>query len=283
MKYLPTFNVLLIVVQTIAAVQLDQLQQPRFVKVRRNLSNDAGSSETQHSLERRIPPEFPKGIEKTIDEVEELSRHSGSQSKVLPDSQHLAGSRETIGKVDPMYHFQPNTYKASMHTFDPSSSIGERFNLAPPYTRPNLASETKSAVHENRLSVHDQQLENRAQALTVHREAIDEGMTNILTYDERLKSIEKALKKNKYMKWSRRLASKGAILALMAATVISAGTSLSYQSSSSKNFTDMANRIQAQQGEINKLRELNEQQGGAMVGQGVAATTGRGTSDGEIV
>ena len=53
MKLLPTFSVLLIAVQMIAAVQLDQLQQPRFVKVRRNLSNDAGSSETQRSLKRR--------------------------------------------------------------------------------------------------------------------------------------------------------------------------------------------------------------------------------------
>lgn len=60
MKLLPTFNVLLIAVQMIAAVQLDQLQQPRFVKVRRNLSNDAGSSETQHSLERRLEENFCK-------------------------------------------------------------------------------------------------------------------------------------------------------------------------------------------------------------------------------
>lgn len=60
MKLLPTFSVLLIAVQMIAAVQLDQLQQPRFVKVRRNLSNDAGSSETQRSLKRRGIQEFRK-------------------------------------------------------------------------------------------------------------------------------------------------------------------------------------------------------------------------------
>ncbi|SAM59888.1 uncharacterized protein UBRO_01021 [Ustilago bromivora] len=285
MKLLPTFSVLLIAVQTIAAVQLDQLQQPRFVKVRRNLSNDAGSSETQRSLERRLAPELPKGVEEIVNKFEKLSSHSESQSKMLSDSQHLAGSPEKTGaREDPTHYFRPSWQTASMHSWHPSSSIGEHFNLAPPSTRPSLASETWPAVHENWISLHDQQLENHAQALTVHKEAIEQGTANILTHDQRLKSVEEALEENKKdMKGDRRGMSKGVVLGLGTATLAAGGTSIYYQQSSSKTIADMADRIQAQQGEINRLKALNGQQGGAMLGQGVAGTTGRGTSDGGLV
>ncbi|KAJ1586940.1 hypothetical protein NDA12_004332 [Ustilago hordei] len=250
MKLLPTFNVLLIAVQMIAAVQLDQLQQPRFVKVRRNLSNDAGSSETQHSLERRLGSELTGRVAKATSEFEKL----GSQSKKLPDLSHLADSQ---GK------------------------ISEHNNLATP-------SNNWPYIHENMLGSHNYQLEQHSEAISNHRNKIEESMASILKHDERLKSVEEALKENKEkMKGDRSGgASNGVLWALAAgtvATVATAGTGIYFQHASSKTMADMADRIQAQQAEINRIKALNGQQGGAMQGQGVAGTTGRGTFDGGLV
>ncbi|SPC63629.1 uncharacterized protein UHOD_01021 [Ustilago sp. UG-2017b] len=284
MKLLPTFSVLLIAVQMIAAVQLDQLQQPRFVKVRRNLSNDAGSSETQRSLKRRNLPELATKAKEAFTKVGRLGGRGGSQSEVLSDLQHLAGSSEKIGaRENPTNYLHPYGQTASMHTWGPSSSTSEHFHLAPPSTHPSLASEASPADHGEWLTAHRQQLKAHAQALIQHRDAIDEGTANIATHNERLKSVEEALKENKKMKGDRSGISNKVAWVLGTGTLAATGTSIYYQRSSSKTIADMADRIQAQQGEINRFKALNGQQGGAMQGQGVAGTTGRGTSDGGLV
>ncbi|KAJ1032302.1 hypothetical protein NDA18_001791 [Ustilago nuda] len=245
MKLFPTFSVLLIAAQMIAAVQLDQLQQPRFVKVRRNLSNDAGSSETQRSVERRNAPEFGRKFEGL-----------GSQSKKVSDLGHLADSQ---GKID------------------------ERYNVATPSTHPNPASKIWPNAHENMLKSHAYQLEQHSNAILNHKGFIEEGTANIIKHDERLESIEKALKENNEKMNRSRAVFNGVLWTLAAATVATTGTSLYLQHSSSGTMAHMANLIQEQQREINRIKALSGQQGGAMQGQGVAGTTGRGTYDGGLV
>ncbi|SOV01404.1 uncharacterized protein UDID_01021 [Ustilago sp. UG-2017a] len=280
MKLLPIFSVLLIAVQMIAAVHLDQLQQPRFVKVRRNLSNDAGSSETELSLKRRNLPEFVSKIKQVAPKFENLGSHRGSQSEVLPDIQHLAGSPRNKGATGIPTNHLPYEHPASMDNWVPSSSISEHFHHAPPSTHPSLAPEAGSAFHGGLLTAHGQKLEIHEQALLLHKGAIDESTADIATHDERLKSVEEALEENKKkIKGVRSGISKKVAWALVTTALAATGTSIYYQRSSSKTIAGMADRIQAQQGEINRLKALNGQQGGAMRGQGVPG----GTSDGGLV
>ncbi|KAJ1019056.1 hypothetical protein NDA18_006207 [Ustilago nuda] len=223
MKLLPTFSVLLIAVQMIAAVQLDQLQQPRFVKVRRNLSNDAGSSETQRSLERRNAPEFVNKVEEAVAKFESLSGHSGSQKL---QAQRLEGHDQHL------------------------------------------------ELQAQRLEGHDQHLELQAQRLDQHEKATEEATAKFDTHNEKLKYVQEALKRNKKKM-------KALAWGLGATAVTATGTGLYYIASSNNNYAGMSDQIQAQQSEINKLKALNGQQGGAMQGQGVTGTAGRG--DGGIV
>ena len=53
MQLLPAFSALLLTVQLVAAVHSDQLQQPRFVKIKRAISTHDGDLDGQPNLERR--------------------------------------------------------------------------------------------------------------------------------------------------------------------------------------------------------------------------------------
>lgn len=223
---------------------------------------------------KEVPPKFKN-----------FGGHGGSQSEVLPDMQHLAGSPGNTGATGiPTIHLPPHEHPAPMDTWAPSSSISEHFHHAPPSTHPSLAPEAGSAFHGGLLTADGHKLETHEQALNLHRLAIEKDMADIATHDQRLKSVEEALEENKKkIKGDRSGISKKVAWALVTTALAATGTSMYYQHSSSKTIAGMADRIQAQQGEINRLKALNGQQGGAMQGQGVAGTTGRGTSDGGLV
>lgn len=103
------------------------------------------------------------------------------------------------------------------------------------------------------------QLEQHSEALLNYRKFIELNMVGFLEHEDRLVSVEKAPKKNKGV-------SNGVLWTLAGATVATAGTGIYFQRSSSKTMADMADRIHTQQGEINRMKALNGQQGGVTQG-----------------
>lgn len=142
------------------------------------------------------------------------------------------------------------------HLADSQGKIGEHYNLATSSTHPNLASEN-GPYHEYILGIHDRHLIQQTKTIWDHGDLIGKNAANILDHDKKLQNLKKALEK---MKGDRRgRVSKRVLWTLTGATVATAGTDLYFQRSSSKTMADMADRIQTQQGEINRIKALNGQ------------------------
>lgn len=259
------------------------------------------------------------GVKGLTGKFEQMGGHSEPQNKLVEDLSNLAKTHETTHIFHPDIRTVSSHYTIAEGR---PTGIGEHVNLVPHPTGPNKDPQAWLAEHEQRLGQHQQILDTHKEGLFLQKTAIEKGLSDVeqhgsklgqhqqildahrealleqqaaikqALYDggvhrQRLETLEagqKDLQENPGQNSNgMSKSSKWALYGLSAAALSAVGTSIATQHVTSNHISDMADRIQAQEDEIRRLKGLNGQQGITMPGQGAVMANGRGASDGGLV
>ncbi|CBQ68082.1 conserved hypothetical protein [Sporisorium reilianum SRZ2] len=273
MKLLASFAALLIALQVVAAVHSDQLQQPRFVKVKRTVSRHADSHKAYRlgaNLEKRDLKPF-------LAKVEELKTLYNAGQDAPRQDQLL---RE-IKKQASALGFMANPEVAARHGLKPPSESVHRLEgdeIAPVET--SRAGEERGQGHftrsqawldnQNRLAGHEKILDGHRELLDANHEANFLAHQRIGANTQAIREVSK-----KVQKTLRGRRAKNTLLwtTLAGTTALGTVTTLGMMSDYSKINAqkDDINRLSQ---EVARLKAQNGQMATSVTGPGGAVQQG---------
>ncbi|CDS01312.1 hypothetical protein [Sporisorium scitamineum] len=259
MNLLPTFAALLLVLQVITAIHSDQLQQPRFAKVKRTVSGHAAGNKAYRlgpgpNLKKRGKVELVKGL----DELGGFVHENADQARQARQPLLI----EEIGGPGARAGDKANVDIAKLYGLRPARSEfleGETSRAAEQRgDHRDFAQTQEWRDHQNKINWHTNILDDHSRALGNHYEAIQKAHERIDGIPVAPDVTEFSDKLNKIIRNGR---IKSNLLWTALATSLTVGGVATFSAISSNNALEQeANTNRHLSEEVARLKAQNAQQ-----------------------